>query len=140
MKRIRILLVDDHTLMRHALVSLLGTRKELEVIGDVSSRELSDNVIHSVLCIIRELSVNAIRHGKAKNIRVTCRLNDERLAISVSDDGCGFDPEQRPDISTGHFGIQGVIERTERMEGSYVIKSSPGHGTTFSINNLKTDL
>ena len=35
MKRIRILLVDDHTLMRHALVSLLGTRKELEVIGDV---------------------------------------------------------------------------------------------------------
>ena len=117
---------------------LNGTR--LEVVGDVPSRELSDNVIHSVLCIIRELSVNAIRHGRAKNICVACRLNGERLAISVSDDGCGFDPEQRPNISTGHFGIQGVIERIERMEGSYVIESSPGHGTTFSINNLKTDL
>lgn len=39
MTPIRVFLVDDHALMRQGLVSLLGTRKDIEVVGDAESGE-----------------------------------------------------------------------------------------------------
>lgn len=45
MNKIRIVLVDDHTLMRHALAALLGTRKELEVTGSAGDGETALGLI-----------------------------------------------------------------------------------------------
>ena len=107
---------------------------------NVPRDQISDNTAHALMRIVRELAANAVRHGRARTIRVAGSLDGDALMLSVQDDGCGFDPENRPDISTGHFGIQGVIERIERLEGTYAIESSPGHGATVSINDLKIDL
>lgn len=39
MTPVRVFLVDDHALMRQGLVSLLGTRKDIAVVGDAESGE-----------------------------------------------------------------------------------------------------
>ena len=90
---------------------------------------ISDNTTHAILRIIRELALNGIRHGKAKTIRVAGSVDNGALAFSVQDDGCGFDPDNHPSVAEGHFGLQGVRERTCQLAGTLSIKSRPGCGT-----------
>ena len=95
---------------------------------------LSDNTAHTLLCIIRELVLNAIRHGNASNIRVTGVLDGGELKFSVRDDGSGFDPENYPGVLQGHFGLQGVNERVEQLGGTLSIESAVGSGTRVAIS------
>ena len=88
---------------------------------------------YTMLRIIRELVINAIRHGKARHIRIAGSHGDEKLRFSVTDDGIGFDPAAAPGVLQGHFGISGVRERAEQMNGSFEIDSSPGRGARATI-------
>ncbi|MBR2839321.1 MAG: sensor histidine kinase [Kiritimatiellae bacterium] len=106
---------------------------------DIPCRKLSDNTIHAVLCIIRELAINTVRHGKAAHLTIGGTLDDSGLSFTVADDGVGFDPAQRPGLSEGHFGLQGVTERIVRLGGTFEITSSPGHGTTATLTHLTPD-
>ena len=94
---------------------------------------LSDNAAHSVLCIVRELATNAVRHGKATSLRVAGTLDRGHLLFSVSDNGCGFDPDDHPSVDEGHFGLEGVAERIRSLGGRLVISSSPDSGTRITI-------
>ena len=97
---------------------------------------LSDNTIHAVLCIIRELVINAIRHGHASHIDIAGTRLGEHLTFSVRDNGCGFDPQGRPNMAEGHFGLQGVGERIHRLGGSWTIDSKPGQGCAIVISGI----
>ena len=112
---------------------------DVQIEMGIPCRKLSDNTIHAVLCIIRELTINAIRHGKASHITIRGMLDETGLSFTVSDDGCGFDPARRPGLSEGHFGLQGVSERTLRLGGTFDISSTPGHGSTATLTHLTTD-
>ena len=112
---------------------------DVQIEMGIPCRKLSDNTIHAVLCIIRELTINAIRHGKASHITIRGMLDETGLSFTVSDDGCGFDPARRPGLSEGHFGLQGVSERTLRLGGTFDISSAPGHGSTATLIHLTPD-
>ena len=95
---------------------------------------LSDAIAHATLRIVRELAVNAIRHGGAKSVKIAGCIDGDLLKFSVSDDGCGFDPESAPGIDQGHFGLQGIRERIDTFGGSLSVESSPGHGARVSVS------
>ena len=99
----------------------------------VPRARLSDALAHATLRIVRELTINAIRHGGAKTIRIAGCIDGDLLKFSVSDDGCGFDPESAPSIDQGHFGLQGIRERVDTFGGSISIDSSPGRGTRVDV-------
>ena len=101
---------------------------------NVPRRELDDNTLHAVLKIIRELAVNAVRHGKAKTIRIAGALDGDLIRFSVTDDGTGFDPLHHPGIADGHFGLQGIAERIRQFDGTMDIESAPGAGTRIAIS------
>ena len=94
---------------------------------------LTDNTAHDILRIIRELAVNAIRHGKATALRIAGSIEGDTLLFSVTDNGHGFDPESCPGVREGHFGLQGVRERLARFAGTLTLESSLGHGTRAVI-------
>lgn len=94
----------------------------------------SDNTALSILRIIRELTLNAIRHGKATSIKVAGCIEGNKLLFSVTDNGCGFDPSNIPSVELGHFGLQGVTERVETLGGTLTIDSAPGAGARASIS------
>ena len=102
---------------------------EVSVRFNVSRAHLSDMTVHNILSIIRELCVNAVRHGHAHHIRIAGEYSGGVLRFSVRDDGVGFDAASYPDASQGHFGLQGIKERIGRMHGSLKIESEPGKGT-----------
>lgn len=102
--------------------------KRLCVLFNVPRSRLSDKTAHTILRVIRELVINALRHGKATRIRVAGALDDDALRFSVSDNGCGFDPDSRPGILQGHFGLQSIEDRLRMMGGRMSIESAPGRG------------
>ena len=101
---------------------------------NVPRRRLSDNLVHGLLRIIRELVINATRHGKATAIQVAGTLEGDQLLCSVRDNGIGFDPENAPGILLGHFGLHGIRERASQIGGAFSISSSPGKGTYARIS------
>ena len=89
----------------------------------------TDNTLHEVLRIIRELTLNGIRHGGATEIRIAGAIDGEQLKFSVSDNGGGFDPNDHPGVSGGHFGLQGIAERLDAYSGEISFSSNPEKGT-----------
>ena len=105
----------------------------LEVRFDVRRSRFDDTTIHATLCIIRELVSNAIRHGRATRVQVAGEYHGGELCFSVRDNGEGFDPSNRAGTAQGHFGLDGVRERAERLDGSVLIDSAPGRGTRVAV-------
>jgi len=106
---------------------------DLSVRFNVPRETFSDNTAHAILKIIRELATNALRHGKASSLKIAGAVEGDKLLFSVKDNGCGFDPDLAPGIAQGHFGLQGVAERLERLNGEMTIDSIPGKGTKVTI-------
>ena len=123
---------DMSEAIRQTLAPHIGDA-ELSVRFNVPREKFSDKTAHAILHIIRELATNAVRHGHATHIRVAGSIEDDRLLFSVRDDGCGFDPSVCPGLDEGHFGLQGVRERVNNLQGEVSIESEPGKGTKVSI-------
>ena len=100
---------------------------------NVPRKKFSDNTAHAVLCIVRELVVNALHHGKATEIRVAGSDDADAIRFSVRDNGLGFTPGECPGVLQGHFGLQGIRERVAKLGGHMEIESAPGRGTRISI-------
>ena len=118
--------------IRRALKPHLG-QTDVTIRFHVAREILSDNTAHTFLRIIRELSVNAIRHGEATAIRIAGSIENGQLLFSVRDNGCGFDPNACPGMEEGHFGLEGIRERIREFGGSFTLKSTPGKGTKATI-------
>ena len=118
--------------IRRALQQILDDTPLL-ISFDISRRSVSDTTAHAMLSVIRELVANAIRHGRAKSIRITGENSDGLLKVSVMDDGIGFDPSSRPNSGDGHFGLDGIRIRIGRLGGTFTIDSSPGGGARFTF-------
>ncbi|MBQ3340738.1 MAG: sensor histidine kinase [Kiritimatiellae bacterium] len=106
---------------------------ELSLCFDVPRSLVSDATAHTTLRIVRELVNNAIRHGRARHLRICGAIDSKRLAFSVSDDGCGFDPDTAPGAAQGHFGLAGVRERIRKLGGTVTFRSTPGKGTEVAV-------
>ena len=100
---------------------------------NIPRAKVSDSTAHSILCIVRELVSNAVRHGKASSIDVVGSIENDRLSFSVKDNGCGFDADNRPGVNEGHFGLEGIKDRVNRLGGSLEIKSAPGKGAEITV-------
>ena len=124
---------DMDRAIRVALGPTVG-KKKLLVRFNVPRSVFDENTARTILNIVRELASNAIRHGHANEIRVAGGLDGDMLRFSVCDDGTGFDPERRPGVLEGHFGLKGIEERVSFFNGEMKIKSSPGQGTRVAIN------
>ena len=105
----------------------------LAVRFNVPRQRLTDNTAYTILKIVRELAVNAVRHGRATSIKVAGAVEDRRILFSVTDNGCGFDPRTAPGPAEGHYGLLGVTERIEGLEGELHIDSAPGRGTRVTV-------
>ena len=130
--------------MESAILQTLAphaTGVSLAVRFRVPRERISDNTAHAILGIVRELTINAVRHGKATSVKVAGSIKGEKLLCSVRDNGCGFDPENRPGDEQGHYGLLGIRERVNAFEGAMTIESSPGAGTkvTIAINIPQED-
>ncbi len=76
--------------------------------------------------IVQEALTNATKHGGAKRAVVEIHEDDKTVHVEVRDDGTGFDPS----ADTTGFGLLGMRERVELLDGTLRIDSSVGAGAT----------
>lgn len=104
---------------------------EMQVESDGDLPPLADFVAGNLLLVIQEASHNAVKHAEADHIHVALKMNSaaDRLTVSVRDNGVGFDVATGPDLRDGHFGIEGMRQRIQRVGGDLVIRSERMVGT-----------
>jgi signal transduction histidine kinase len=118
--------------MVQPLVATAGsTQLHLEVEG--VPRRLQGVAEHHLLRIGQEAVANAVRHGRAKNISVRICYRETEVAVEVKDDGCGFDTTEAMAVASSHFGLLGLRERANKLQGRLKIDSKLGAGTVVSV-------
>ena len=82
--------------------------------------------------IAQEAVTNAVRHGRPTRIDISVSYDERQVALTIADDGCGFDPHAQKSASRDneHFGLITMRERAEHVGGGLRIESAPGTGTT----------
>lgn len=101
-------------------------------------RRLDNKKELAVFRIIQELLNNAIKHSNASNVSVKMRFSLSGFAVSISDNGKGFDAEL---IKTG-LGLKSLESRTQILNAKMQINSAPGKGTVailFLTTQLDSD-
>jgi two-component system, NarL family, sensor histidine kinase UhpB len=84
----------------------------------------------SLFRITQEALRNAARHGHARHASVVLTRSDHALALSVTDDGEGFDTARR----NGGLGLVSIEERARLVKGRVTIRSRPKRGTTIAVS------
>lgn len=106
----------------------------IELHNTLSGIVLSGNEEMHVIRIIREALSNIERHAQAGSASVHIEVAaSHHVCIRVADDGRGFDPAATP---ANHFGTTIMRDRAHILEGELGVSSTPGAGTTITLNFL----
>ncbi|HKL33247.1 MAG TPA: sensor histidine kinase [Tangfeifania sp.] len=110
------------------LVSWINKSDEIKIgfskSGDPYRIDLKKEL--AVFRIIQELVNNALKHSEASQIFIKMRFAKNYMAISVADNGVGFDMDK---LENTGLGLKNLESRSELMGGDYKMKSYPGKGT-----------
>jgi len=99
--------------------------------ADDSVGELSRGAALALYRIAQEAMGNAVTHGAARHLDVRLTRSNGVVALTVSDDGKGFDPNR---IGTsGGLGLINMRERARQLSGTFELDSEPGRGTTVRV-------
>jgi len=90
---------------------------------------LPDEFQSNVLRLAQEALTNVARHADAERVEVRLERHKDEIALTVSDDGRGFDPMAR----TERYGLAGMRERSEIWRGKLSVSSPPEGGCTISV-------
>jgi two-component system sensor kinase FixL len=85
--------------------------------------------------IAQEAVNNAVKHGDAKNIHIRLSRSEDRITLTISDDGSGFSPKK---VATG-VGLQSIHFRGRAIGAVVDINSNPDGGTTVSCSFKESD-
>lgn len=81
--------------------------------------------------LVQESLQNAVKHAEAKTIQIKMEITDKNITLLIKDDGKGFDTDGKK--KNNSFGLIGMRERVEMLDGKLEIKSTIGKGTTVLI-------
>jgi two-component system NarL family sensor kinase len=83
----------------------------------------------------QEILNNMLKHSKATEIQVNIKKENNLLAASFHDNGCGFNVAEMLDngIKNKHSGLRSLQKRGQLIEAEIKIESKPGQGSEFII-------
>lgn len=134
---LRPMMLDDlglvPTVRRYADAFKEQTSLDVNVTITGNERRLEPYLEVMMFRALQELLGNAARHSQATQVKVMLDMGEDRVRVSVDDNGRGFDPEI---IQQGNsLGLKLIRERAEMLGGNFDVDSSVGRGTriTFAV-------
>jgi signal transduction histidine kinase len=117
--------------------ALNGLQRELsrsEVEADIRCENLPASLPPDVtLClyrVVQEALQNVLKHARARHVLVRVTGGDERVTLTVVDDGTGFDVTRTAERGLGLISMR---ERLEALGGRLQVRSTPGSGTRIEV-------
>ncbi len=90
----------------------------------------------SLFRICQEALNNVVRHAAATTVSVHLSFSDDCAVLEIRDNGKGM--ESLPDLmaltTAGHYGLAGMKERAEAVDGEFRLISAPGSGTAVIVS------
>ncbi|MCS6843424.1 MAG: sensor histidine kinase, partial [Caldilineales bacterium] len=86
---------------------------------------------HELLLIAQEGVANIARHANAHHARLEIAQQNGGVAVTIEDDGVGFDPAQAAVVDG--LGLDGMRRRVERLGGAFHAEAAPGSGVRLHI-------
>jgi len=110
-----------------------GARVEINVRG--SERRIREVHELALFRIAQEAGRNAEKHGYASLITLDLTFESHAIRLVVRDDGSGFHPPVSFDCLAQHqhFGLLGMHERVQQLNGTLKLISRPGAGTSIDV-------
>lgn len=105
----------------------------VEEVVEVEEEEIRDDLRIVIFRVIQEAFHNIAKHSGAEFVTVDFRKENNRIQISIEDNGAGFDVETTTSMRQGGqgIGLTGMKERTELSGGQFEIRSVLDEGTTI---------
>lgn len=125
-----------------SLVTYIGRRMDelFEGTGTayrfVTPPELPERMVfaearHNVFLTCKEAMTNALKHSKAREVRLELACVGDECQITITDNGQGFDPQGTR--RTGAAGLKNMEARMQEIRGTFELQSEPGKGTTVRL-------
>ena len=112
-----------------SLLEQLKHHQGLKVDSEINLPPLPLQVSHHLYYIIAEGLTNIQKHSNADRIYLQGQATSDRITLRLEDNGRGFDPA----LSYPGFGLQGMKERVQILNGDFKIRSTPGAGTQIKV-------
>lgn len=93
---------------------------------------LPGEVTICIFRVVQESLSNIARHARASHVDVELNCEEEEIALSIFDDGVGFEVKQSG-APVGHLGLLSMKERARLAKGTLEVTSTPGHGTRIRM-------
>ena len=107
----------------------LAVEAELDDVGKPASQSL-------LYRAARELLTNVSKHAQATTVKVRLSRRGDRIVLTITDDGTGFDPTVVSQfVADGHIGLGSLLARFDAMGGAMDIDSQVGHGTQVTVTS-----
>ena len=119
------------TALRH-LIRELNEDEDLaiELHENITGRRFLPALEMTIYRVVREALNNAVAHSEAERAWVRIDHVEQRVEISVRDNGKGFDPSL---VRSRHYGLVGIRERARLLGGKAEILSELGKGTDVRV-------
>jgi signal transduction histidine kinase len=105
----------------------------VRVVATGTMRPLRPEVEVALLRAAQEGLSNISKHAGASKAGVTLSFMDDVVTLDVRDDGAGFKVGGNGDRDEGGFGLIGMRQRVEQLDGTMEIETQPGEGTAVSV-------
>jgi signal transduction histidine kinase len=98
-------------------------------------RRLPTEIETTLYRIAQEALTNVAKHARATQADVLLHFDHQEITLTITDDGIGMDVETAQGAAAcgKGWGLAGICERVELVEGTLEIESSPGAGTELSV-------
>lgn len=112
------------------------TTMQMSVNSQLPSQSLNPQQLVHLLQIVREATLNAIKHSKGKKIEINAHTNEEgEYEILIQDDGVGIPSLEEPE---GHYGLNIMSERSSQLNAELTISRREQGGTQVKITLPQT--
>jgi len=132
---LRPMMLDDlglvPTVRRYAEAFKEQSSLDTSIMITGNERRLEPYLEVMIFRAIQELLGNAARHSQATLVKIMLDLGEDRVRVSVDDNGKGFDPESVQQSNS--LGLKLIRERAEMLGGNFEIDSTLGTGARISF-------
>jgi len=104
------------------------TSTDVTVAAESVCDDFPDEYKTCIYRVVQEALNNVSTHAHAGSVRIRMQQKQDRLTLSIEDDGRGFDSEHVKGL-----GLLGIQERVARLGGKCAVHSAPGRGTVLAV-------
>ncbi|MEC2181909.1 two-component sensor histidine kinase DegS [Bacillus spizizenii] len=104
-----------------------------QCIGETEDQRLAPQFEVALFRLAQEAVSNALKHSESEEITVKVELTKDFVILMIKDNGKGFDLKEAKEKKNKSFGLLGMKERVDLLEGTMTIDSKIGLGTFIMI-------